>query len=68
MVQEICRYRDMMGETGAGIMREEDIDMERDNSLTQSWGTSPHDRNSSVSSDDIDLQLQSNRNAHGSSS
>jgi hypothetical protein len=68
MVQEIRKYRDMMGETGAGIMHEEDVDMERDNSLTQSWGTSPHDRNSSVSSDGIDLQLRSKRNAHGSSS
>ncbi|KAF8221639.1 hypothetical protein L208DRAFT_1530552 [Tricholoma matsutake] len=27
----------MMGETGAGIIHEEDIDMERNNSLTQSW-------------------------------
>ena len=33
MMQGICKYRDMMGETGAGIIHEEDIDMERNNSL-----------------------------------
>ena len=40
MVQDIHKYHDMMGETGAGIILEEDIDMERNNSLTQSWGMS----------------------------
>ena len=39
MMQDVRKYRDMMGETGAGIIDEEDIDMERNNSLTQSWGT-----------------------------
>ncbi|KAF8224449.1 hypothetical protein L208DRAFT_1109004, partial [Tricholoma matsutake] len=37
MMQEVHKYHDMMGETGAGIMHEEDIDMECNNSLTQSW-------------------------------
>ncbi|KAF8232600.1 hypothetical protein L208DRAFT_1271109, partial [Tricholoma matsutake] len=38
MTQDVCKYHDMMGETGAGIIHEEDIDMEHNNSLTQSWG------------------------------
>jgi hypothetical protein len=38
MTQDVHKYRDMMGETGAGIIHEEDIDMEHNNSLTQSWG------------------------------
>lgn len=38
-MQEIRKYRDMMGEMGAGIIHEEDIVMECNNSLTQSWGT-----------------------------
>lgn len=42
MTKDVRKYRDMMGETGAGIIREEDIDMERSNSLTQSWGTFLH--------------------------
>ncbi|KIL54793.1 hypothetical protein M378DRAFT_182413 [Amanita muscaria Koide BX008] len=37
MTQDVRKYRDMMGETGAGIMHENDIDMECNNSLTQSW-------------------------------
>lgn len=36
MSQDVCKYCDMMRETGAGIMNEEDIDMECNNSLTQS--------------------------------
>ena len=40
ILQDVHKYCDMMGETGAGIMHEEDIDMECNNSLTQSWGTS----------------------------
>jgi hypothetical protein len=38
MTQDIRKYCDMMGGTGAGIIHEEDIDIERNNSLTQSWG------------------------------
>ncbi|KAF8809606.1 hypothetical protein BYT27DRAFT_7093631, partial [Phlegmacium glaucopus] len=37
MTQEVRKYCDMMGETGAGIVYEEDIDMDLNNSLTQSW-------------------------------
>ena len=37
-MQDVCKYCNMMGEMGAGIIHEEDIDMECNNSLTQSLG------------------------------
>jgi hypothetical protein len=40
MVKDVHKYRDEMGETGAGIVHEEEIDMSLDNSLTSSWGMS----------------------------
>jgi hypothetical protein len=42
MTKDVRKYRDMMGETGAGIIHEDDIDMESNNSLTQSWGRFLH--------------------------
>ena len=68
MTEEVHKYHDMMGETGAGIMREEDIDMECNNSLTQSWGMSLCLKFVHAGFDDINLQPQSRKNAHGSSS
>ena len=38
MTQDVHKYRDEMGETGAGITREEEINMELDNSFTNKWG------------------------------
>ena len=40
MTQDVRKYRDEMGETGAGIVHEEAIDMDLDNALTRSWGAS----------------------------
>jgi hypothetical protein len=38
MMEDIHKYRDIMGETGAGIVCEKDIDMGLNNLMTQSWG------------------------------
>jgi len=40
MTQDVCKYQDEMGETGAEIVEEEEIDMEKDNKLAWSWGMS----------------------------
>ena len=40
MMHDVHKYWDAMGETGAGIVHEEEINMEVDNKLTRSWGTS----------------------------
>ncbi|KIL54973.1 hypothetical protein M378DRAFT_18368 [Amanita muscaria Koide BX008] len=37
MAKDVRKYRDEMGETGAGIVHEEEIDMTLENSLTSSW-------------------------------
>ena len=38
MTQDVHKYQDKMGETGAGITCEEEINMELDNSFTNKWG------------------------------
>ncbi|KAF9062770.1 hypothetical protein BDP27DRAFT_1427533 [Rhodocollybia butyracea] len=35
--KEVMKYKAEMGETGAGIQREDDIDMSLDNLLTEAW-------------------------------
>lgn len=40
MTKDVRKYRDEMGETGAGIFLEEEIDADADNLFTRSWGTS----------------------------
>lgn len=66
MTQDVRKYCDMMGEMGAGIIHEEDIDMECNNSLTQSWGT--YFQPIEHPSFDKKPQLQSKTNVPGSSS
>jgi hypothetical protein len=39
MTQDIRKYREEMGQTGAGIEREEDINMNVNNVFTNRWGT-----------------------------
>ena len=70
MTKDICKYCNMMGEMSAGIIWEEDIDMEHSNSLTQSWGTFLHLIWNPIkcASFNKNLQLQSKRNVPGSSS
>ena len=68
MTEEVYKYHDMMGETGAGIMHEEDIDMEHNNSLIQSWNISLCLKFVHTGFEDINLQPQSKKNTHGSSS
>ncbi|KAF8223533.1 hypothetical protein L208DRAFT_1316273, partial [Tricholoma matsutake] len=38
MTQDVCKYWDKMGETGAGITCEEEINMELNNSFTNKCG------------------------------
>jgi hypothetical protein len=40
MTQDVRKYRDEMGQTGAGIMHEEEINMELKNTFTNRWGMS----------------------------
>jgi hypothetical protein len=40
MVKDVYKYQDEMGETSAGIVHEEEIDMSLDNSFTSCWGMS----------------------------
>jgi hypothetical protein len=56
MTQDVRKYRDEMGETGAGIVDEAEIDMERDNAFTQSWGVSNILFGAEQSSDSVDSQ------------
>ena len=42
MMQDVCKYQDEMGETGAGITCEEEINMELNNSFTNKWGECLH--------------------------
>ena len=40
MAKDVQKYQDEMGETGAGIVHEDEIDMSLENSFTRSWGMS----------------------------
>jgi hypothetical protein len=39
MTQDVRKYREEMGQTGAGIQQEEEIDMNLNNAFTNRWGT-----------------------------
>jgi len=67
MSKDVCKYQDEMGEMGAGIFHEMEIDMDLDNPFTRSWGmfigTSTFVK---MTDECIYVQPESKRNAHGS--
>ncbi|KAF8240324.1 hypothetical protein L208DRAFT_1234094, partial [Tricholoma matsutake] len=44
MTKDVWKYQDEMGETGAGIILEEEIDVDADDPFTRSWDTSIKER------------------------
>jgi hypothetical protein len=40
MEKDVVKYKEEMGETGAGIEKEDEIDLSLDNRLTEAWGMS----------------------------
>jgi len=39
MLEDVQEFQNEMGETGAGITREDEINMDQENPFTNKWGT-----------------------------